>query len=134
MGRPGAATAVDLRLGDTTWLTRDEAGSALAPVTTTVVTTGHPDEHYLGYLKITYTTATTTCRPLAWRGVATVVRNHAGTIIGGTLQGSDDGCAPGTHTTTPTSLLPVPDDTRTQVFPYCDLQRPAGSDAAQLAD
>lgn len=135
LAAPHTATAAELHLGDTTWLTRDEAGRDLGPITTTVVRTEHPDEHYLGYLKITYTTATTTCRPLAWRGVATVVRNQSGTIIGGTLQGSDDGCAPGTHTTSPTSLLPVPDDARTQVFPYCDLQRPPPeSGSSQIAN
>ena len=96
--------------------------------------TEHPNHDYPGYLKITYTSATTTCRQLAGRGVTTVVRNPSGTIIGGVLEGADNGCAAGTHVTSPARLLPVPDDTRTQVFPYCDLQRPPDSATSQIAN
>jgi hypothetical protein len=131
---PHSATTVEVRLGDTTWLSQDEASHDISPVTTTVVHTEHPNDQYLGYLKITYTNATAPCRQLAGRGVVTVVRNQSGTIIGGTLQGSDDGCSPGTHTTSPISLLPVPDDTRTQIFPYCDLQLPAESVTRPIAN
>jgi hypothetical protein len=134
LSAPHSATTVEVRLGDTTWLTPGQATRDLSPVTTTVVRTDHPNDQYLGYLKITYTNATATCRQLAGRGVVTVVRNQSGTIIGGTLQGSDDGCSPGTHTTSPISLLPVPDDTRTQIFPYCDLQLPAESVTRQIAN
>jgi hypothetical protein len=130
---PHSAAAVELHLGDTTWLTREELGD-LSPVTASVTHSEHPNADYPGYLKITYTSSTAACRQLAWRGVATVVRNQSGTIIGGALDSSADGCATGTHVTSPLDLLPVADDTRTQVFPYCDVQRPAESVTNQIAN
>ncbi|GIF23169.1 hypothetical protein BJ973_000475 [Actinoplanes tereljensis] len=134
LAAPHSATAVEVRLGETTWLTPDEAGRGVLPVTTTDVRTEHPNADYSGYLKISYTTASPTCRPLAWRGVATVLRNQSGTIVGGVLDGSANGCATGPHVTSPGRLLPAADDTRTEVYPYCDLQRPAEDIANQLAN
>ncbi len=131
---PYSATSVELRLGETTWLNRTDVGRDLGPVTATLVRSEHPNHDYPGYLEITYTSATNTCRQLAGRGAATVLRDPSGTIIGGTLEGYDNGCSAGTHITARGELMPVADDTRTQVFPYCDLQRPPESITNQIAN
>lgn len=123
----GTVTVAALHLGETTWLTRDEAGRDLKPVTTTVVLTEHPEQAYPGYLKVNFISSAT-CRTLVRRGAAAVVRDHSGSIVGGWLD-TADGCGVGAHVTGMLPLLPATvDDARTQVFPYCDLQKQSEND------
>ncbi len=71
------------------------------------------------------------CRTLTPRGVGMVFRDSAGAIVGGSLDPyhAADGydCRPGRSAATAAvdfSLPPTADDTRTDIYPYCDLAPP----------
>ncbi len=77
---------------------------------------------------IRYTIANPSCRALESRGVAAVLRDSKGTIVGGALgvvaSPQRTPCSPGTYPESMASQGDVPstaDSARTEVFPYCDL-------------
>jgi hypothetical protein len=113
------------------WPTRN---TVFRPVTTRHLRTERNSvEHASG--TVGYSVDSALCRPFATRGVATVFRNSAGAIVGGSFarDNSKDRCIPGKHTESVEAFGSVPpgiDDSRTESYPYCD-PAPVGDDYAQ---
>ncbi|WP_432971044.1 hypothetical protein [Dactylosporangium sp. CA-233914] len=128
---PGTVSAAELRLGDTTWLTPAALGAAYKPIAATVERTEHPNAQHPGYYRITFAADAPACSDLDYRGAGVILRDASGTIIGGALSLSPGAACMrtrGTGLAEPGELLPVADDSRTQVFPYCDVAPAADPD------
>jgi hypothetical protein len=144
-GSPKAASA-SVEIGTTTWLPREAVGKSLTPVTGTYLRTLRFNPRIPTLVDIHYTDASKNCRSLSSDNTAAIFRNTQGKIVGGAVstadfpivfrdeQGKDVGsetrrppspsCSPGDRETwmapnpgTPTTA----DDTRTEIYPYCDL-------------
>ena len=75
---------------------------------------------------VTYSVNSRFCRALTSRGVAMVFRNSAGAIVGGSIDlgSAHQTCAPGTsvsHALVTQSLPADVDESKTEIYPYCDL-------------
>ena len=127
------AAAVTVTPAVTAWLPAGDANNGLAPVTATVVA-GGGTRTADGAANVRFTAQGGNCTELLSRGVGVAWRDSAGAIVGGAVDPIflPDTCAPGGTTTAevagtvPNAVPENVDFDRTDITPYCDLQRHPG--------
>jgi hypothetical protein len=126
IGRHGRVASFEVEVGTSRWLPRSALGGHFTSVTAAVQQTERDPNYGWVARSITYTETSGNCRDLESGPVATVFRDHAGAIVGGSNDPSFGGtvdCRRG-HSTLSLEGLTAPvgaDDTRTEVYPYCGL-------------
>ncbi|HEY3464291.1 MAG TPA: hypothetical protein VGL47_04115 [Amycolatopsis sp.] len=116
--------AAEATVGPRAWLPRSAVGS-LGPVTASYIRT---NRFYAVSVDVRYRETSSNCRALDNRGTTVIFRDRTGRIIGG-----DHGPAGAPCTMQDTTghdivveaqppVTPSGDDTRTEVYPYCDLR------------
>jgi hypothetical protein len=143
--RDERVASVEIVPDSTSWLSRDATGS-FSPVTARYVRAARFNPRIPSSVDIHYREKSANCRPLTSRTTAVVFRDSGGKIVGGGAgtpdtpiifrdeQGKDLGgerrrpptpsCSPGERETwivPPTGAPTITDDTRTEIYPYCDL-------------
>lgn len=124
----GQATAIWLPRDPDKGPSWDDLGDGFSPPKSSYRGTVHrgsgkPDE-------IRYTERSKSCQALRSRGTAVVFRNKKGQIVGGDLlkpKGAARPCSPGRHEfrlPVRNKVPPRADDSRTEVYSYCDLNVP----------
>jgi hypothetical protein len=121
----GQVSAVTVQIGPATWV---PAGSSFAEITTafqSLARTGTDPET----ASVSYKVTSRYCRDLIPRGAAIVFREASGKIVGGSFELGDEKCPPGVSPQRSTAQRSAPlgiDESKTQVYPYCDF-RPAAA-------
>jgi hypothetical protein len=124
-GRPVAVAGFQLDLGATQWLTQPGGTGAFVQIATRHLSTQRSSvERETGTVR--YTAVSAYCRAVVSRGVATVFRDAAGKVDGGSLDldKSPPQCQPGTSTGSTNAFRSIPpdiDDSKTESYPYCDV-------------
>jgi hypothetical protein len=141
--------SVEIVVGATTWIPRDAVGHSFSPVTATYLRTTRFNPQIPMSVDIRYQETSANCRSLDNRGTAVVFRDPTGKVVGGDVgtpdtpimfrdeQGNDLGgetqrppspsCSQGERETwivPPRGEPATADDTRTAIYPYCDLSSP----------
>ncbi|HWD04476.1 MAG TPA: hypothetical protein VG674_18705 [Amycolatopsis sp.] len=136
--------SVEIGIGSVTWVPQDAVGG-FSPVTAKYVRTARFNPRIPTSVDIHYLETSTNCRDLDSRTTAVLFRDTAGKLVGGGVaspdtpivfrdeQGHDLGgetqrpatpsCARGQRETwivPPTGGPSTADDTRTEIYPYCD--------------
>ncbi|MDQ3577852.1 MAG: hypothetical protein M3443_09685 [Actinomycetota bacterium] len=145
-GTTATVVSFEVELGATTWVPGDALGADFTPVTATHLRTDRPISTVPSTVDVQYRETSTNCRSLESRSAAVVYRDARGSIVGGALGvpgglivfRDDRGVTVGGHQQLPPSPSchqgeretwvdpprPAPsavDDSRTEVYPYCDL-------------
>jgi hypothetical protein len=119
----------DIEVGSTHWLPAESVKRTFAQVSTEGQhTEGDPGSPAYG--DVTYTLRSGYCYEVPLRGVTIVFRNSAGAIVGGDFDHNTGGesCQPGSSQELAGAYQSAPkaiDPARTEVYPYCDVARPA---------
>lgn len=119
-GAPVHVADVQVQLGAVRWAARDAGFAELSARAQAVTRDGNP---VIG--TVTYSTNSGYCRTLSPRGIAMVFRDSSGAVVGGNIDlgNPHQKCAPGTTTTDALAIYSLPpgmDDSKTEVYPYCD--------------
>jgi hypothetical protein len=120
-GRLAPVADVQVTLGSVRWLPK---GPGFAEISTRPHATARSDVS-AETASVTYTVDSHYCRALTPHGVAMVFRNSGGSVVGGSLDLSGIGelCRPGVSDTDAEATDSMPlgiDESRTEVYPYCD--------------
>ncbi|MET0237970.1 MAG: hypothetical protein ABW224_25245 [Kibdelosporangium sp.] len=118
-----AKVEVDTRTSQ--WLAADALGDDFGQVTAEYRQTARRDPKVPTSTEIRFVPQSTACRPLSGANPATVFRDNNGTVVGGTRQyAAVAGVCSNFGQETwviPRKAIPSADDSRTQLYPYCDI-------------
>jgi hypothetical protein len=108
-----------------TWLPADALGEGFSPVTAEYRGTVRRDPKNPQMTEIRFVPQSDSCRWLSGYNPATVLRDSSGAIVGGMREYTyyTEACGSFGRDTwvVPLKALPVADDARTQLYPYCDI-------------
>lgn len=108
------------------WLAVDALGDDFGPVTAEYRQTVRKDPQVAHSTEIRFVPQSVACRPLWGANPAAVFRDANGTVVGGTRQYTvvTGACSSFGRETwvIPRKAIPPVDDSRTQLYPYCDIR------------